>query len=109
VVPSSGVRQPLISAATASGLLAVDQQLGEGAGLRVPPIGANRVGAVEVGKHEDAEQLGAGSGTEGVQVFPESALKLVGSQGRRLRRPTVAPRSSVPIQILSRNWRSPGF
>jgi hypothetical protein len=29
----------------------------------VPPIGADRVGTVEVGEHQDVEQLGAGSGT----------------------------------------------
>jgi hypothetical protein len=30
-------------------LLTVDQELGEGAGLRVPPVAADRVGAFEVG------------------------------------------------------------
>jgi hypothetical protein len=33
----------------------------------------------------DVEQLGAGSGTEGVETLLESALELVGSHGRRLR------------------------
>jgi hypothetical protein len=51
----------------------------------VPPEGADRVGSVEVRQHEDVEQLGAGSGTEGVEACPESAFKLVGSHGSRLR------------------------
>jgi hypothetical protein len=48
-------------------LLAVDQQLGEGPGLWVPSVGADRICPVEVGERQDAEQLGAGSGTEGIQ------------------------------------------
>jgi len=28
----------------------------------------------EVGQHEDVEQLGAGSGTEGLEALPEAAL-----------------------------------
>ena len=36
-------------------LLAVDQQLGEGAALRVAPELADRVGSLEVGEHEDVE------------------------------------------------------
>jgi hypothetical protein len=47
-------------------LLAVDQQLGEGATLRVAPELSDPVGSLEVRAHEDVEQLGAGSGTEGV-------------------------------------------
>ena len=34
-----------------------------------PPELADPVGATEVGEHEDVEQLGAGSGTEGVQAL----------------------------------------
>jgi hypothetical protein len=41
--------------------------------LLVPPI-ADPVGAIEVGEQQDVEQLGAGSGAEGVQALPESAL-----------------------------------
>ena len=41
-------------------LLAVDQQLGEGAALRVAPELADPVGSLEVGEHQDVEQLGAG-------------------------------------------------
>jgi hypothetical protein len=50
-------------------LLAVDQQLGEGAALRVAPELADPVGAVEVGEHENVEQLGAGSRAEGVEAL----------------------------------------
>ena len=66
-------------------LLAVDQELGEGAGLRIAPELSDPVGAVEVGEHQDVEQLGARSRTEGVEAFPESALELVGAHGGRLR------------------------
>jgi hypothetical protein len=55
-------------------LLAVDQEFGEGATLRVAPELADPVGPLEVGEHQDVEQLGAGSGAEGVQAFPEPAL-----------------------------------
>jgi hypothetical protein len=51
-------------------LLAVDQELGEGAALRVAPELADPVGPVEVGEHENVEQLGAGSRAEGVQALP---------------------------------------
>jgi hypothetical protein len=61
-------------------LLAVDQQLGEGAALRVAPELADPVGSLEVREHEDVEQLGAGSGAEGVKSFPESALEVIWSQ-----------------------------
>ena len=54
-------------------LLAVDQKLGESATLRVAPELSDRVGSLEVGQHEDVEELGAGSGAERVQALPESA------------------------------------
>jgi hypothetical protein len=57
-------------------LLAVDQQLGEG---RDSPGSSTTLGALEVGEHEDVEQLGAGSGAERVQALPESALEFIGS------------------------------
>jgi len=41
-------------------------------GLR--PELADPIGPIEVGKHQDAEQLGAGSGTEGLEALPEAAL-----------------------------------
>jgi hypothetical protein len=66
-------------------LLAIDQQLGEGAGRWVPPIGADRVSPIEVGKHEDAEELGPGSGAEGVEALHQPTLELVRSHGWRLR------------------------
>ena len=47
-------------------LLAVDQQLGEGAALRVAPELSDPVCPLEVREHEDVEQLGAGR-AEGVQ------------------------------------------
>jgi hypothetical protein len=53
-------------------LLAVDQQLGEGATLRLAPELADPVGSLEVGQHEHVEQLGAGSGPEGIQALPEA-------------------------------------
>jgi hypothetical protein len=39
--------------------MAVDQQLDEGVALWVAPELADPVGAVEVGEHQDVEQLGA--------------------------------------------------
>jgi len=60
-------------------LLAVDQQFGEGAGLRVPPELADPVGPVEVGEHEDVEQLSAWSGGERVETLLQSALEFVGA------------------------------
>jgi hypothetical protein len=70
-------------------LLAVDQELGEGATLRVAPELADPVGSLEVGEHQDVEKLGAGSGAEGVEALSEPALEFIGSHGRRLRPPTV--------------------
>jgi hypothetical protein len=45
-------------------LLAIDQEFGKGATLRVAPELSDRVGPLEVEQHEDVEQLGAGSGTK---------------------------------------------
>jgi hypothetical protein len=50
-------------------LLAVDQELGEGEGLEVPSVRADRVCPIEVGQHQDVEQLGAGSGVERVETL----------------------------------------
>jgi hypothetical protein len=47
-------------------LLAVDQQLGEGATIRVAPELSDPVSPVEVGQHQDVEQLGTGSWAERV-------------------------------------------
>jgi hypothetical protein len=43
----------------ASVFLAVDQQLGERAGVRVAPELADPLDALEVGQHQDVEKLGA--------------------------------------------------
>jgi hypothetical protein len=51
-------------------LFAVDQELGESATLQVAPELADPVGPLEVGKHEDVEQFGAGSGAKRVQALP---------------------------------------
>ena len=72
-------------------LLAVDQELGEGATLRVSLELSNSVGPLEVGEHEDVEKLGAGSQSESIEAFPESALELIRSHRPRLRRPIAAP------------------
>jgi len=53
-------------------LLAVDQQFGEGATLRAAPELSDPVGSLEVGKHQDVEQFGAGSRAEGVKTIPKS-------------------------------------
>jgi hypothetical protein len=45
----------------------------------VSPERADRVGPIEVGEHQDVEQLGALSRAERVQALSESALKFVGS------------------------------
>ena len=50
-------------------LLAVDQQVGEGAALRVAPVLADPVGSLEVGEHQDVEQLGAASRPERVETL----------------------------------------
>jgi hypothetical protein len=62
-------------------LLAVDQELGEGAALRVPPELADPVGSLEVGERQDVEQLGAGSRPEGVEAFTELSLELLEVHG----------------------------
>jgi hypothetical protein len=55
----------------------VYQKLGEGATLRVAPELADPVGSLEVGEHEDVEQLGAWSGAERVQAIVETAVEFV--------------------------------
>jgi hypothetical protein len=62
-------------------LLAVDQEFGEGPRLRIPPELSDPVGPLKVGQRQDVEQLGAGSGTEGVKALPESALQLIRPHG----------------------------
>ncbi len=56
-------------------LLAVDQQLGEVPTLGVAPEHTEPVGPLEVGEHEDVEQLGAGSPTPAnATVRPDGRL-----------------------------------
>jgi hypothetical protein len=50
-------------------LLAVDQELGEGATLRVAPELSDPVGPVEVGELKDVEEFGAGSRAERVEAL----------------------------------------
>jgi hypothetical protein len=72
-------------------LLAVDQKLGEGATLRVAPELADPVGSLEVGEHEDVEQLGARSRPEGLKALREATLKVIRSIGKSLRRREASP------------------
>ena len=72
-------------------LLAVDQQLGEGAALRVAPELSDPVGPLEVGEHQDVEQLGAASRAKGVQACSQSSLELIGLHGLETSRSPNAP------------------
>jgi hypothetical protein len=40
------------------------KELSKNLGLEVPPVRADPVGALEVGKHQDVQELGAGSWAE---------------------------------------------
>jgi hypothetical protein len=60
-------------------LLAVDQGFRRTSASSDSPRIRRSVGSLEVGEHQDAEQLGAGSGAERVETCLESALKLVPS------------------------------
>ena len=60
-------------------LLAVDQQLGEVATHWVAPELSDPVGWLEVGEHQDVEQLGAGSGAESVQLLSGVSFEVHGS------------------------------
>jgi hypothetical protein len=73
----------------------------EDAGLGVPPVRADRIDAIEVGEHEDVEQLGAGSGTERVQALRQQRLEFVDLY-RRGARPIVAtPAALSPLRPAS--------
>ena len=61
-------------------LLAVDQQLGEGARVRVRPVGLDRADAVEAWEREDVELTSCLG--ESVQALAESALEFVGPHSR---------------------------
>ena len=60
-------------------LLAVDQQLGQGAALRVAPELADPVGALEVGEAENVEKFGASRRRESLEASPEPSLNLLES------------------------------
>mgnify|MGYP003547773656 CR=1 FL=1 len=53
------------------------RSLREGAILRVAPELSDPVGSLEVGEHQDVEQLGAGSRTEGVEALPELSFEVL--------------------------------
>ena len=68
-------------------LLAVDQELGEGAALRVPQKSPIRSARSKSGSMRTVEEFSAGSGTERVQALPPLLLKLIRTHvNRRLRR-----------------------
>jgi hypothetical protein len=48
-----------------------------GAALRVAPELSDPVGSLQVGEHQDVEQLGAGSRTEGVEALLWAAFELI--------------------------------
>jgi hypothetical protein len=58
-------------------LLAVDQQLGEGATLWVAPELADPVGSLEVREHQDVEQLGAGGWRQCLEALSQDLLHLL--------------------------------
>jgi hypothetical protein len=90
-IPTSAPKRPV--------LFAVDQEFAEGPGLGVPPVRADRIGAVEVGEHQDVEQLGAGSGTEGVEALTERRSiwsRSTGSSSTGYRRPPPGGRATGP-------------
>ena len=57
-------------------LLAVDQELGEGAAIWVAPELSDPVGSLEVREHQDMEQLGAGSRAESAQPGAEVSFEV---------------------------------
>jgi hypothetical protein len=76
-------------------LLAVDQQLGEGAALGVPPVRADPVGSLEVRESQDVEEFGAGSGTRGIEALTELALDLLPGPRERALAPGCGLESSA--------------
>jgi hypothetical protein len=76
-------------------------EIGEGATFRIAPELSDPVGSLEVGEHQDVEKLGAGSGAESVETYPESELQLVGSNCRgRHSRTVVRPSACFSMYVL---------
>ena len=75
--PIAGVGRDQMYRLVAEGRVRVDQQLGEGSALRLAPELADPVGPLEVGQHQDVEQLGAGSGAERVEALAELPLDVL--------------------------------
>jgi hypothetical protein len=80
-LPSASRNIPTSTARSVRSSSQSDQQLGEGAGLRVPPELADPVGPVEVGEHQDVEELGAGSRPERAESLTELTLALLQVHG----------------------------
>jgi hypothetical protein len=59
---------------TALSVRSSSQSISSSAKVRVAPELADPVGALEVGKHKNVKQLGAGSRAERIQALSESAL-----------------------------------
>lgn len=75
-VLASGLPQhPDQTSPAASGPLAIDQELGEGASLRVTPGLPDPFGALEVREHEDVKLFVAGSRSEGIQACPLGGVR----------------------------------
>jgi hypothetical protein len=67
--------------------------------VRITPELADPVGPLEVGQREDVEQLGAGSGPEGVQAFLG-----VGARARRVSWPQGTPSYCRGALVLLKAW-----
>jgi hypothetical protein len=48
----------------------------------------SRVGPLEVGEHQDVEQLNAGSRPEGIQALADSALEFIWAHEKEISYPT---------------------
>lgn len=62
-------------------LLAIDQQLGEGAAPWVGPELTDPLGPLEVGQDEDVEKLGVGSRRDGIETLLEPAFQFIRTHG----------------------------
>jgi hypothetical protein len=75
-------------------LLCSRSRAGEGAALWLAPEHSDPVGSLEVGEHQDVEQLGAGSGTERVQTGLESPFDFIWTHG-------LGPRQRLDIRAYA--------